>query len=203
MRLFRGLLTAAVVALSFGAGDGASAATCGTSPLTGNNNSLFTVSGVAAGCVGSDSSPFAITPTLTVGLQNYQHIDSTGTNSAGLANGILTTSSTTSIHSSLASWSVGTLTGFQNLLLVFQHAGTDNFNPDYGMFAMNGTFTGTWLIEAISPQRGRIPLALREISLYGQLAQVSQTPLPPAFLLFGTVLAGWSGWRRWMRRDAV
>lgn len=121
------------------------------------------------------------------------------------------------------SWSITPPAGYSHFVLLFEQSNDSHRGPDWGAFLLSDT-TGAWLISTLSihgddhdhwddhgdrhgdDHRGNrwapINLDLSHAILYG----VAETPLPAAFLLFGSVLigsGGIAGWRKLRGRIAA
>jgi hypothetical protein len=165
----------------------ASATTCG---VLGVNTVLYTTTGTSScfatgnGQINSpDDDPFGpLSPLL--------YLDKSGAG-GGLADGALTITP--------GQWSISPPSGYTNFVLLFQQSNSPNKLPNWAAFVLSGNF-GTWLMESLNNSGGlQSPLTLSHAILYG-VADPTQTPLPGALVLFGTVLLGSGGIARWRKR---
>ena len=187
-------LLAGVIALGLTTAP-ASATTCGA---LGVNSVLYTTTGTSScyatgnGQINSpDDHPFGL-------LSPLLYLDKSGA-PGGLADGALTITPGASTPGTPGDWSISPPSGYTNFVLLFQQSNSDNKLPNWAAFVLSGNF-GTWLMESLNKNGGlQSPLTLSHAILYG-IASPTQTPLPGALVLFGTVLLGSGGIARWRKR---
>jgi hypothetical protein len=195
MTLGRSAIAAAAIACFVAATPAAFAAVCPTTITPPAN--IFTVTG-ASGCFASGTGQVTGPGDPDFPFASLVYLDKTGV-SGDPKEGALTVSTTPQ------TWSINTslLLGYSNFVLLFQQSNSPR-EPDWGAFSLNAT-SGTWLIEklTINPQGKEIRenVTLSHAILYG-VASPTQTPLPGALVLFGTVVLGSGGIAGWRKRRA-
>jgi hypothetical protein len=123
------------------------------------------------------------------GISNWSEV--AGSVGAGSTVGPLTSGAGTQS----GTWSVTGFGGYSDALLVVK--GGNGF----AAYWLDTLFTsGTWSTLGLTVGNGNNP-DLSHLALYEGGTQVSQTPIPGALWLMGSVLAGMAGLGRWRRKD--
>ena len=190
-----GAASIAAIALLFSAGNTTQAATC-SGPV--HSVSVSTNIADTAAClvfdeVGGDTNGLTGNNDEVIQLASaHVMIDEVQTSGAGpvftSANGFLTIGGA---GVNFGTWSLNpalALAGWTDFVLGLKDG---NSNPAWAAFTLgaNAFFNGTWFASAVGLKGGG-NFDLSHARLYAIAGVVSQVPLPPALILFGTALVG-------------
>jgi len=183
------------------------AATCPSIPTAFDR--VFTVT-PSISCLGSGSGNLDTNFVIPTG---YVLLDKSDDAGSGALPGLFTLTPPTSGTS--GTWSIGA-TLLYNTFIIGLKSGEGNGNPDWAAFDIGAVLAGTWSItDAPSCPAGQNCNGVQELShgnLYGRFVEPpctgpqcnpggsGEVPIPGAFLLMGTVLAGGGGFAAWRRR---